>query len=503
MNFLNLGLHKWIQDTCDSLKIKAPTPIQYNSIPYILKGRNVMGNAPTGSGKTLCYCLPMLQILSEDPFSVFGLVLLPSRELSYQVLDQFQVFGNRVNAVSQVLTGGFDESEQIHILNQRRPHILIGTPGRITSIISYPGSNFSELIKNLRFLVLDEADKLLSESLEDDILPILSILPKSAAGRQTLLFSATLTNAIKEIAKGYSKTDQNENQKNKRPQELPIIIVNENPNDSPLENIRQMYIFLNHKVRLIYLHYVLSSVHFFDVDSINFEKFNKISSFFEDSQEDIDSKILLTPKRKLGSNKKKNQTLDENNIIKQGIIFTATKQQCQVLTSSLEFMGYSVAGLHSLMNQRRRLATLGKFRSKCCKILVATGVAARGLDIPDVEFVINFDFPRSFEDYIHRIGRVGRANKSGISLSFITEQDVPFVYEIEDRMRKKMELLKLDEIEVFKQMNKVTIAQQKALLLLEEIGFNEKNQQVREKKLKALRLKNRIPTENKKAKSHT
>ncbi|KAH8582135.1 ATP-dependent RNA helicase [Cryptosporidium sp. chipmunk genotype I] len=497
MEFFKLGLHKWVQDTCESLKIQTPTAIQSKSIPYILKGRNVVGNAPTGSGKTLCYCLPILQTLAEDPFSVFCLVLVPSRELSYQVLDQFQVFGNKVNANCQVLTGGFDESEQIHILNQKRPHILIGTPGRVTSIISYPGSNIADLMKNLRFLVLDEADRLLSESLEDDMLPILSILPKSCAGRQTLLFSATLTNAIKEIVNNYS-TASKEEMRVKKPQELPMIIVNENPDDSPVEKIRQMYLFLNHRVRLVYLHHILSKVHFFDIDSVDKAKFEKNSNFFEDSQEDIDENVTFGIKSNKKSPKSQEQIIDQNKIIKQGIIFTATKQQCQMLTSCLEIMGYSVTGLHSLMNQRRRLASLGKFRSKTSKLLVATGVAARGLDIPDVEFVINYDFPRSFEDYIHRIGRVGRANKTGISLTFVTKHDVPYVYEFENKMKKEMELLKLDEDEVLKNMNRVTVAQQKALLLLEEIGFNEKNQEARERKLKVLMSKNKIPSDNKK-----
>lgn len=496
MEFLKLGLHKWVQDTCDSLKIQTPTTIQSKSIPNILKGRNIVGNAPTGSGKTLCYCLPMLQILAEDPFSVFGLILVPSRELSYQVLDQFQVFGNKINANCQVLTGGFDASEQIHILNQKRPHILIGTPGRVAAVISYPGSNMSDLLKNLRFLVLDEADRLLCESLEDDMLPILSILPKSCTGRQTLLFSATLTNAIEEIVNNYSIFDKGDEIR-KIPQEFPMIVINENPDDSPVDKIRQMYLFLNHRVRLVYLHYILSNVHFFDIDSVNKEKFEKNSTFFEESQGDTEESVSFSTRDKKKT-KKKEQVIDQNKIIKQGIIFTATKQQCQMLTSCLEIMGYSVTGLHSLMNQRRRLASLSKFRSKTSKLLVATGVAARGLDVPDVEFVINYDFPRSFEDYIHRIGRVGRANKSGISLSIVTEHDVPYVYEYESKMKKEMELLKLEEGEVLKNMNRVTIAQQKALLLLEEIGFNEKNQEARERKLKVLRSKNKIPSDNKK-----
>ncbi|KAH7648166.1 ATP-dependent RNA helicase [Cryptosporidium bovis] len=499
MTFKCLGLHKWICDTCSSLKIETPTKIQSRSIPYILKGRNVIGNAPTGSGKTLCYCLPILQVLAEDPYSVFGLILLPSRELSYQVLDQFQVFGNKVNAICQALTGGFDESEQIHMLFQNRPHILIGTPGRISFIISRPGSNFSNLVKNLRFLVLDEADKLLSESLEDDMLPILSILPNSSSGRQTLLFSATLTKGIRDIMENYSVEKKEEKGVLVKPQELPIVVIDENPNELPLENIRQMYIFVNHRVRLIYLHYLLTKVHFFNIGSVNTEKLEKSSIFFEDYQEDIEEDFHFKyTKNKLKKVKQKKEFPDETKIIKQGIIFTATKQQCQLLTSFLEIMGYSVTCLHSLMNQRRRLASLGKFKSKVSKLLVATGVAARGLDIPDVEFVINFDFPRSFEDYIHRMGRVGRANKLGISLSFVTQQDVPYVYEIENRMGKDIENLVLDECEVLKEMNRVTVAQQKALLLLDEIGFSEKNQEVREKKLEALRSKNKIPSDSKK-----
>ncbi|KAH8740502.1 ATP-dependent RNA helicase [Cryptosporidium ryanae] len=498
MSFRCLGLHKWIGDTCRTLKIKTPTTIQSKSIPYILNGRNVVGNAPTGSGKTLCYCLPMLQILAEDPYSIFGLVLVPSRELSYQVLDQFQVFGNKVNAICQVLTGGFDESDQIHMLSQSRPHILIGTPGRISSIISHPGINFGGLVKNLRFLVLDEADKLLSESLEDDMLPILSILPNSRSGRQTLLFSATLTRGIRDIVECYS-VKKEENITIIKPQELPIVVIDDNPSESPLENIRQMYIFINHRVRLIYLHYLLTNVHFFNIDSVDTIKLKNYSTFFEDSQEDVEEDVnYKCSKNKRKRTKENTNHSDVTKIIKQGIIFTATKQQCQLLTSFLEIMGYSVTCLHSLMNQRRRLASLGKFRSKISKLLVATGVAARGLDIPDVEFVINFDFPRSFEDYIHRIGRVGRANKSGISLSFVTQQDVPYVYEIENRMGKEIENLKLNESEVLEEMNKVTFAQQKALLLLDEIGFIEKNQEVREKKLETLRLKSKIPPESKK-----
>ncbi|OII75668.1 DEAD DEAH box helicase family protein [Cryptosporidium andersoni] len=481
MAFQSLGLLPWIQETCDSLKMHSPTVIQQKTIPYILKGRNVVGNAPTGSGKTACYCFPMLQQLADDPFSIFGLVLLPSRELTYQVLDQFEVFGNKVNARCQVVTGGFDESQQIHLIDKRRPHILIATPGRLASIIKHPSKLLEGFLSRLKILVLDEADRLLGESLEVDMVSILSCLPKSDQGRQTLLFSATLTRAIKDLNEmSYLNISEV-----KYPQQLPMIIVDDNPEETPLKNIKQLYLFLNHRIRLIYLHYILSNVKNFIIERNSALESSEKNDSIEDSEEILN----FTQKNNMEYFKIPNTPISQYKT--QGIIFTATKQQCQLLTTTLEFMGYPVTGLHSLMNQKRRLASLGKFRNHTCKLLVATGVAARGLDIPDVGFVINFDFPRSFEDYIHRIGRTGRAGKEGVVLSFITQIDVPYVKYTENRMNTELELLNLDEDEVLKLMPFVTTVQQKALLLLDEIGFNDKVKETKKRKLEVIKTRNK------------
>lgn len=190
--FEDLHLNKWIIDQCKQIGYKTPTPIQYECIPRILKGEDIIGCAKTGSGKTAAFALPIVQKLSEDPYGVFALVLTPTRELAYQIADQFRIIGKPINLIDCVITGGIEMTEQATQLSQK-PHVVIATPGRLADHIE-SGTNFN--LNKIQMLILDEADRLLEDNFGDQLQTIFNILPKK---RQTLLFSATITETIKKL----------------------------------------------------------------------------------------------------------------------------------------------------------------------------------------------------------------------------------------------------------------------------------------------------------------
>lgn len=407
-SFAKLGLARWLVQTCDKLGMHYPTTIQVMCIPHVLAGKNLAGNARTGSGKTACYCLPILHQLSKDPYGVFALVLTPVRELAFQVTDNFRALGQSINVQVGEVVGGRDFSTQSQMMADRK-HVLVATPGRLADLLRGDAA-LVKAFRKLRFFVLDEADQLLTQTFEEDFSQIIEILP---AERQTLLFSATITKCIEKLRSGKD-----------------LLLMDANPNEESLDNLTQQYVFVPSSVQVNYLHYLLRE--HFSTDSC--------------------------------------------------IVFAPTIEMCQLLTSMMEILDFEVTGLHSLQSQRQRLASLGKFRAGRTKILLATDVASRGLDIPTVAVVINLGLPLGLDSYVHRAGRTARAGRPGRVVSLISERDVPRVKGVEERIGRQLELLETSEEAAVKLLSKTAKARQRAELLLSEVGFEDKLAEHREAK---------------------
>lgn len=402
-SFSGLGLHNWLVKQCDAVGIKRPTPIQHNCIPPILKGNDCIGCAKTGSGKTAAFALPIIQALSVDPYGVFGLVITPTRELAIQISEQFKVLGKPIGLKVTVIIGGIDMVEQGLQLS-RKPHIVIATPGRLADHIK--STNTFDL-RAIRFLVLDEADRLLEGNFGPDLEVIFDFLP---AKRQTLLFSATITDTMKEL----QKMSMNK----------PFFWHSKAP-VATVEQLDQRYVLMPAQVKDAYLMYIISE----------FTETNKDNSV---------------------------------------IIFTSTCKYCHVLSIMLRNLGMRCATLHSLVKQKTRIASLAQFKSNHVRILVATDLASRGLDIPMVQMIVNHNVPTSPKDYIHRVGRTARAGRGGMAITMVTQFDVKLVQAIEKTINTKMTEYKVTEKEVLPILNEVALAKSKAEMKLEELDFGER-----------------------------
>ncbi|XP_026775339.2 probable ATP-dependent RNA helicase DDX49 [Pangasianodon hypophthalmus] len=406
--FASLGLSEWLVNQCKQMGISRPTPVQENCMPAILEGRDCMGCAKTGSGKTAAFVLPVLQKLSEDPYGIFCLVLTPTRELAYQIAEQFRALGKPLGLRDCIIVGGMDMVTQGLELS-KKPHVVVATPGRLADHIR---SSDTFDMKRLRFLILDEADRLLEQGCTDftkDLEVILSIVP---AKRQTLLFSATLTDTL---------------------QELKSIAMNkpffwEHKSEvRTVEELDQRYILTPEKVKDAYL-------------------VNLIQKF----QDEHDDWSIM--------------------------IFTNTCKNCQILTMMLREFKFPAIALHSMMKQRQRFANLAKFKSNIFKILIATDVAARGLDIPTVQVVINHNTPGLPKIYIHRVGRTARAGRNGVSITLVTQYDIHLVSAIEEQIQAKLKEYPVQEKEVLKILTQVNVTRRQCEIKLEATDFDEKKE---------------------------
>ncbi|XP_068090300.1 probable ATP-dependent RNA helicase DDX49 [Hyperolius riggenbachi] len=413
--FTRLGLSSWLIEQCKQLGICKPSPVQENCIPPILEGRDCMGCAKTGSGKTAAFVLPILQKLSEDPYGIFCLVITPTRELAYQIAEQFRVLGKPLGLKDCIIVGGMNMVAQALEL-ARKPHIVIATPGRLADHIR-SSNTFS--IKKIKFLVLDEADRLLEQGCTDftqDLQVILSAVP---AQRQTLLFSATLTDTL---------------------QELKSIAMNkpffwESTSEvRTVEELDQRYLLVPEKVKDAYLVHLIQK--------------------FQDEHEDWSI-----------------------------IIFTNTCKNCQILNMMLREFNFPSVALHSMMKQKQRFAALAKFKSSVFKILLATDVAARGLDIPTVQVVINHNTPGLPKIYIHRVGRTARAGRNGMAVTLVTQYDIHLVHAIEEQINKKLAEFAVKESEVLKILTQVNVTRRECEIKLECTDFDEKKEINKRKQL--------------------
>jgi ATP-dependent RNA helicase DDX49/DBP8 len=377
--FATLAVDPWLTAALSRMAINRPTRIQKACIPEIIAGRDCIGGSRTGSGKTVAFAVPILHQWAKNPSGIFALVLTPTRELALQIYEQFQALGSSQGIKSVLVTGGADMRAQALELS-RRPHVVIATPGRLADHISNSGEDTVYGLRKCRFVVLDEADRLLASgrgSMLPDVETCLAALP-SGAKRQTCLFTATVTpevRALKEMP---------------RPKERPPVFVCEVDIDdlATPATLRQTYQLVNVVHKEKYLHV-----------------------------------ILQTPA----------------NLDKSIIIFCNRTSTANLIEHMLRLLDHRVTSLHSALQHDQRISNLARFRAKAARILVATDVASRGLDIPDVGVVINYDLPRDPDDYIHRVGRTARAGRKGTSISMVGQRDVEIVHAIEARVGKQME----------------------------------------------------------------
>ncbi|KAG0080269.1 putative RNA helicase [Linnemannia elongata] len=414
LSFGQLGLASWLVNALKAMSITAPSEIQTKCIPEILAGKDVIGGAKTGSGKTAAFALPILQKLSEDPYGVFAVILTPTRELAFQIAEQFNVLGKTINLKDVVVVGGLDMMTQAIALS-KRPHIIIATPGRLRDHINSSGDSMN--LSKVKFLVLDEADRLLTETFAEDLGGILEVLPKK---RQTLLFTATMTDAVLELA---GPTDN--------AAKPPPFVYQCKTNVSTVKTLTQSYIFIPSHLRETYLAYLLRS---------------------------------------------------EDFIKKSIIIFTGRCRTAETLRVMLRELGIACTALHSEMSQQERLNSLAKFRGGIISVLIATDVGSRGLDIPSVQWVLNYDIPRDPTDYIHRVGRTARAGRGGQAVSMISERDIELVHDIESRINKTMGEYPVSENKALELLTEVTSAKRAATMALQDAQYGEKKRIQKQKR---------------------
>ncbi|XP_010260575.1 PREDICTED: DEAD-box ATP-dependent RNA helicase 36 [Nelumbo nucifera] len=429
-SFSDLGLAEWAVQTCKELGMKKPTPVQQHCIPRILAGEDVLGLAQTGSGKTAAFALPILHRLGEDPYGVFALVLTPTRELAYQLAEQFRALGSCLHLRCSVVVGGMDMLNQAQKLMQR-PHVVIATPGRIKVLLE-ENSDLPAVFSKTKFLVLDEADRVLDVGFEEELKVVFQCLPKA---RQTLLFSATMTSNLETLL---------EVSANK------AYFYEAYEGFKTVESLKQQYLFMPKNVKDVYLLHILSKM--------------------------------------------------EEMGIRSAIIFVSTCRSCHLLSLLLEELEKTASALHSFKSQSLRLAALHKFKSGQVPILLATDVASRGLDIPTVDLVINYDIPRYPRDYIHRVGRTARAGRGGLAVSFITQSDIELIHEIEAVIGKQLELLECKENEVLANITEVYKARRVATMKMMDDGFEEQEKARKAQKLKTLAEKGLLKKRNRKRK---
>jgi len=372
MAFAQLQLAAPLARAVAEMGYESMTPIQAQAIPVVLQGRDVMGAAQTGTGKTAAFALPLMQrMLKHENAStsparhpVRALVLLPTRELADQVADNIKLYGKYTNLRSAVVFGGMDMKPQTLEL-KKGVEVLVATPGRLLDHIEAKNC----VLNQVEYVVLDEADRMLDIGFLPDLQRILSFLPKQ---RITLLFSATFSPEIKRLANSYLQDP------------VLVEVARSNATASTVEQ------------------------HFYSVEG-------------EDKRHAL------------------HQILKDRGL-KQAFVFVNSKLGCARLARSLEHEGLKTTALHGDKSQDERLKALEAFKSGEVDLLVATDVAARGLDIKDVPAVFNFDIPFHAEDYVHRIGRTGRAGAAGLAVTFVSKSDARLVADVERLLKTKIEL---------------------------------------------------------------
>ncbi len=371
MKFEDLNLLRNIQQALEDERYEAPTPIQQQAIPVILEGNDLVGCAQTGTGKTAAFAIPILNTLHRIVGSakkvkhIRTLVVTPTRELALQIGESFDTYGKYTNIRQLTIFGGVNQTSQTDQL-RKGVDILIATPGRLLDLHKQGFIN----LDHLHTLVLDEADQMLDMGFINDVKKIIKLTPTN---RQTLLFSATMPIAIRELADTFL-TDPK--------------YVSVTPVSSTAEKVKQQLYFVD-----------------------------------------------KGDKRKLLYHLIRNENL--SNVL----VFTRTKHGADNVVKALKKHGVNAEAIHGDKSQNARVRVLEGFKNKEVSVLVATDIAARGIDIESLPYVINFDLPNIPETYVHRIGRTGRAGNEGLAISFCSRDEQPYLKDIEKLMRMKIKVI--------------------------------------------------------------
>ncbi|KAL8281375.1 hypothetical protein RQP46_006059 [Phenoliferia psychrophenolica] len=455
VSFEDLGIEPFLVRALRVMSIRAPTSVQAACIPAILSGSDCIGSAQTGSGKTIAFAIPILQSLAKDPYGLFALVLTPTRELAFQISEQFRVLGASMNLSSTVVVGGMDMQTQAIAL-KARPHVIIATPGRLVDLIR---SNQGEWgLGRVKFLVLDEADRLLTSTFAPELSFLIDQLP---AERQTLLFTATLTEPVlalqqREPTKGKAK---------------PFMHVSGEAIMTPA-GLTQRYIFVPSQVREVYLVYLLTNLCTLTNTSPLHPK--STSPPPEDRQRRSNKRTIRASSLEAEA---------AAPVLPQTILFVPHCRTAALLHSLFSQLPNPIpcTALHSHLSQPDRLKSLSAFRRQAVPLLIATDVGSRGLDIPEVAVVVNWEVPRVADDYVHRVGRTARAGRSGVAITFVTEGDVDLVHVLEERINTKLEELALPEAPVLEMLSGVSMAKRMANMSLHSEGFGQKAERNKKK----------------------
>ncbi len=373
MKFSDLGLSSVLSRAVADLGYESPTPIQEKSIPVVLMGRDILGSAQTGTGKTASFTLPMIDILASGRAKARlprSLILAPTRELAAQVADSFEKFSVNNKLSMALLIGGVSFADQNAALS-KGVDVLIATPGRLLDHFE----RGKVLLNDVKILVIDEADRMLDMGFIPDVEKIVSLLPRM---RQTLFFSATLSDDIQKIGSKFVMNPK---------------IIEVAPPASTAETVAQHLTWTDSK-----------------------------------SKRQVLRNLLAVEQ------------------VKNAVIFCNRKRDISTLVTSLKRHGFSAVALHGDMTQSARLDALQKFKDGDVPLLIASDVAARGLDIAGLSHVFNFDVPMSAEDYVHRIGRTGRAGKSGRAFTIAAgKDDIKYVGAIEKLIGKAIPPIEVDQ----------------------------------------------------------
>ena len=368
IKFSGLSLHKSVLKALEDEGYDQPTPIQHKAIPAILNGRDVLGTAQTGTGKTAAFSLPMLQILAERSHQsnrfVRGLILTPTRELALQIQESLRTYGRHVALSTECVMGGVPIRAQVKRL-RNRPDILVATPGRLLDLMRQKVVRLDKV----EMLVLDEADRMLDMGFIKDVRAIVGAATRR--NRQTMLFSATLSSEIVDLAANML-TD---------PERIAV-----NPPATVVDAIEQKVLFVDQSDK---------------------------------------GKLLTDVLRTLNFNR--------------ALVFTRTKHKANRLSAQLSRRGIKANAIHGNKTQGARQKALDAFHKGSTKVLVATDIVARGIDVDGITHVINYELPNDPESYVHRIGRTARAGASGVALSFCARDEVPLLRGIERLTRTSLE----------------------------------------------------------------
>ena len=369
MKFSEYRILPEIKQSLEELGFKRPTDIQFKAIPNILNGEDVLAIAQTGTGKTAAFAIPIIHLISTNGAGdgVKAIIMVPTHELAIQITEVFEKIGKYTDVRTLGVYGGVDQDPQIAQL-QDGVDVVVATPGRVFDLVNQGHLD----LRDIKLLVLDEADLMLDLGFYKDINDLLRFLPRR---RQTLFFSATINEKIKDLA--YSLVRN-------------AIRIQISPKDPVSKNVTHSVMFVTMDDKRFFLERVV--------------------------KENPEKKIL---------------------------VFVRTKVRAERVYEAMKRVGIDSVTMHGGKDQENRLEVMQKFRTGEVKLLVATDVSARGVDIPGVDYVVNYDLPDVAENYVHRVGRTGRGNNKGYAVSFCSPEEVPVLDEIERFMNKEITVLEI------------------------------------------------------------